>query len=481
MLEPAAAPRRRRRRPRSPPNPLFTRWLREWRDEATGPRARGVYERALRSLSRYPLRLRSGQAAAILQHFGPVLCRRLEQRLRQHRAEQGLPPSPPRPDVASLPPPQRRPARDYRPLPRSGAHALLLALRQSSEPLPEAELLRQAQPLCDRPLTPAAPGGALGTLLRRDLLQRSGRPPRYSLAPRGQILAQRLAAAALEAPPPPQGTQAGGEGPRLGGPPRRLGPPRAAPELEFELRPGEFDIILCADVTEANGRGPGGGRVPALLRGRVPLLLRRLPVGDFLWVARERDPPPGRPPRELVLDVVVERKAAADLGHSLGDGRYREQKFRLGRCGLRQPVYLLEEPGRGEWLPLPLPVLRQAAASTQVGDGFFVKRTGGPRESAAYLGVLGEQLQRRYGAQTVGEVFARQLLQLGGLRGGRAGAVLRRFPTPASLMAAYSRCPGPRQRQALLSAVPCGPLGRNLGPTLSRRLAQLYGTAGPLP
>ncbi|RMC22742.1 hypothetical protein DUI87_00255 [Hirundo rustica rustica] len=25
------------------------------------------------------------------------------------------------------------------------------------------------------------------------------------------------------------------------------------PEQEFELRPGEFDIVLCADVTEANG------------------------------------------------------------------------------------------------------------------------------------------------------------------------------------------------------------------------------------
>ncbi|XP_075596623.1 structure-specific endonuclease subunit MUS81 isoform X2 [Balearica regulorum gibbericeps] len=381
------------------------------------------------------------------------------------------------------PHPHAAPPRDYRPLPHSGAHALLLTLHKSSEPLPEMELLQQAQPLCDRPLTLAAPRGPLGTLLRRDLLQRSGRPPRYSLTPRGQILAQRLAAAALEAPP-----QASVE--LLGGEETPLSPsPLSDPEVEFELRPGEFDIILCADITEANGRGPGGGRVPALLRGRVPLLLRRLHVGDFLWVAREKDPPPGRPPRELALDVVVERKAAADLGNSLSDGRYREQKFRLGRCGLRQPVYLLEEPGGGERLPLPLPILRQAAASTQGrvlrawwGD---VAGRGPPEPPGAPCALLPFQRLRSGGgknqAQTVGDVFARQLLQLGGLSGGRAAAILRRFPTPASLMAAYSDCTDPRQRETLLSTIRCGPLQRNLGPSLSRSLARLYGTVGPLP
>ncbi|KAM9510692.1 crossover junction endonuclease MUS81 isoform 2-T2 [Guaruba guarouba] len=469
MAEAAAAPplphRRRHRRPRGSPNPLFTRWLREWRDEATGTRAKGVYVRALRSLARYPLRLRSGKAAAILKNFGPALCRRLDLRLRQHRAEQGHAPSAAvqrRSPESPLAPPTRSPPRGYRHLPRSGARALLLTLHKSSEPLPEAELLRQAQPLCDPPLTLAAPKGALSALLRRNLLQRSGRPPRYSLTPRGHILAQRLAAAASEAPPPAE---------------EHLSPPSPTPDpdAEFELRPGDFDIILCADITEANGP------VPSLLRGRVPLSLRRLHVGDFLWVARERAPPAGRPPRELALDVVVERKSASDLGGSVSDGRYREQKFRLSRCGLRHPIYLLEEPEKGEPLSLPLATLRQAAVSTQVVDGFFVKRTGGPQDSAAYLRVLGEQLQQRYGPQTVGDVFARQLLQLGGVSGGRAGAILRRFPTPASLMAAYSACPEPRQREALLSTVPCGALQRNLGPALSRSLAQLYSTPGPLP
>ncbi|XP_077028548.1 structure-specific endonuclease subunit MUS81 [Agelaius phoeniceus] len=522
MAAAAAASSRRRRRPRGHPNPLFARWLREWRDEAQGTWARGTYERALRSLSRFPLPLRSGRAAAILQHFGPALCARLDQRLSQHRREQGLPDTPPQqgrcpdpppapPTVSSVltPPPPRTPPlipiggegqrkprpnlcpspflqrhpRQYRPLPRSRGHALLLVLSQSPEPLPEAELLQQAQPLCDHTLTPAA----LGPLLRRGLVQRSGRPPRYALTPRGRSLA--------EAPPPgrvcpqrPLAEQDENCAPA---------PPTCDPKQEFELRPGEFEIVLCADVTEANG--PSGG-VPALLRSRgVPVLLRRLHVGDFLWVAREKDPPTGHAPRELALDVVVERKSAADLGNSIRDGRYREQKFRLRRSGLRCPLYLLEEPGEGEPLPLPLPSLRQAAANTQVVDGLLVVRTRDPQDSAAYLGVLGEQLRRRFGgrvlrawggmlreggaknqAQTVGAVFARQLLQLGGLSGGRAGAVLRRFPTPASLMDALGPSQDPQKCREVLSALRCGPALRNLGPSLSGALVKLYGTRGPL-
>ncbi|XP_071657554.1 crossover junction endonuclease MUS81 [Patagioenas fasciata] len=511
-------PSRSRCRSRRFPNPLFARWLREWRDEAAGTAARGVYERALRSLSRFPLPLRSGRAAAILKHFGPALCRRLDERLRRHRAEQGLPPTPPaegRGLDTPPAPPTHRPPRDFRPRPRSGSHALLLTLHQSSEPLPEPELLRRAQPLCDRPLTRAA----LGPPLRRNLLQRHGRPARYSLTPQGQILAQRLADAALEAPPPSRRTQASGEerplleGEEISPPPS----PSSAPQEDFELKPGEFDIVLCADVTEANGAG-GGSVPPFLLGSQRPLLLRRLHLGDFLWVAREKNPPPGHAPRELVLDVVIERKSGADLGRSLRDGRYREQKFRLCRSGLRFPVLLIEDP-RGS-LPVPPQALRQAAATSQVLDGLYVKRTGGPRETAAYLGVLGGALERRYRhrvlrswvgdvsargppeppgepcallpmgslrgmgrsqPQSVGHVFARQLLQLGGLSGGGAGAVLRRFPTPHSLMAAYGSCTDPQQQEALLSNIQWGPRNRNLGPSLSRSLSQLYSTRGPLP
>jgi crossover junction endonuclease MUS81 len=54
-----------------------------------------AYSQALRSLRRYPLPLRSGKEAKILQHFGDGLCRMLDERLQQHGASGGerLPPA----------------------------------------------------------------------------------------------------------------------------------------------------------------------------------------------------------------------------------------------------------------------------------------------------------------------------------------------------------------------------------------------------
>lgn len=73
------------------PNPLFVRWLTEWRDEAAsrGRHTRFVFQKALRSLQRYPLPLRSGKEAKILQHFGDRLCRMLDEKLKEHLASGG--------------------------------------------------------------------------------------------------------------------------------------------------------------------------------------------------------------------------------------------------------------------------------------------------------------------------------------------------------------------------------------------------------
>ena len=71
--------------------------------------------------------------------------------------------------------------------------------------------------------------------------------------------------------------------------------------------------------------------LPELQRNGVTLDVRKLQVGDFLWIAREkRVPVPGMiqmpTSRELVLDYVVERKRMDDLCGSILDGRFKEQK-----------------------------------------------------------------------------------------------------------------------------------------------------------
>ncbi|XP_017392909.1 crossover junction endonuclease MUS81 isoform X6 [Cebus imitator] len=511
------------------PNPLFVRWLTEWRDEATcsGRRTRFVFQKALRSLRRYPLPLRSGKEAKILQHFGDGLCRMLDERLQRHRTSGGerLPPpddhAPGSPSGQNSPAPQGRPAEvqdssmpipaqpkvggsgSYWPARHSGARVILLLLYQEHlnpnghQFLTKEELLQR----CAQKTSRVAPGSArpwpaLRSLLHRNLVLRTHQPARYSLTPEGLELAQKLAES---------------EGLSL---------------LNVGIRPEESP----GEETAAPGSASAelAGYRPELLRElqrlHVTHTVRKLHVGDFVWVAQETNPrDPAASPGELVLDHIVERKRLDDLCSSIIDGRFREQKFRLKRCGLERRVYLVEEHGSVHNLSLPESTLLQAVTNTQVIDGFFVKRTADIKESAAYLALLTQGLRRLYQghtlrsrpwgtpgnpesgampspnplcslltfsdfnagaiknkAQSVREVFARQLMQVRGVSGEKAAALVDRYSTPASLLAAYDACATPKEQETLLSTIKCGRLQRNLGPALSRTLSQLYCSYSPL-
>lgn len=533
------------------PNPLFVRWLTEWRDEAAsrGHRMRFVFQKALRSLQRYPLPLRSGKEAKILQHFGDGLCRMLDQRLQQHRAAGGDQASespsgaqsPTRDGTPAEMEPQGRdsnapvtsaPAEGrstYWPARHSGARTVLLLLfGEHLNPdgcgfLTKDELLQKAQGQAGP--GNARPWPALRTLLSRNLILRTHHPARYSLTPEGLALAQKLAAAedqgsldvGLGSEEPSGGdSQEPGEASAECAASGRVG-------QSLELRPGEYRVLLCVDVGEARGAGHRAKMLSELQRLRVAHSVRRLHVGDFVWVAQETQPQDPANPRELVLDHVVERKRTDDLCSSIIDGRFREQKFRLKRCGLGRRVYLVEAYGSAHNLSLPESTLLQAVTNTQVIDGFFVKRTADIRESAAYLALLTRGLQRQYEghtlhsrpwgtsgdpesgagpspnplcslltfsdfnvgamknkAQSVREVFARQLMQVRGVSGEKAAALVDRYSTPASLLAAYDACTSPKEQEMMLSTIKCGQLQRNLGPVLSKTLAQLYCSKGAL-
>ncbi|CAK6449745.1 unnamed protein product [Pipistrellus nathusii] len=534
------------------PNPLFVRWLTEWRDEAAsrGRRTQFVFQKALRSLRRYPLPLRSGKEAKILRHFGDGLCRMLDQRLQQHRSSGGdhAPDSPgaenPAPECppaevpeASVPGPSQPKAGrsgSYWPARHSGARAVLLLLhREHLSPsghsfLTKEELLQR----CAQAFPGVAPGStgpwpALRSLLHRNLVCRTHQPARYSLTPQGLELAQQLAAAeGLSSLSVRAGSEEpSGEEPEVPGPAlAELGAREgSAQQPPLELRPGEYRVLLCVDVGEAKGAGHRPELLRQLQRLRVAHVVRKLHVGDFVWVAQETRPRDPSRPGELVLDHIVERKRLDDLCSSIIDGRFREQKFRLKRCGLGRRVYLVEEHGSAHGLSLPESTLLQAVTNTQVIDGFFVKRTADIRESAAYLALLTRGLERLYQghtlcsrpwgtsgdpesgsgptlsplcslltfndfnagaiknkAQSVREVFARQLMQVRGVSGEKAAALVDRYSTPASLLAAYDACATPKEQEMLLSTIKCGQLQRNLGPALSRTLSQLYCSYSPL-
>lgn len=67
-------------------NPLFEKWLKEWRDEARakGSSVEDHFAKAIESLQKYPLPLATGRDCILLQHFGVKLCAMLDKRLTKH-------------------------------------------------------------------------------------------------------------------------------------------------------------------------------------------------------------------------------------------------------------------------------------------------------------------------------------------------------------------------------------------------------------
>uniref|UniRef100_A0A671VGG4 Crossover junction endonuclease MUS81 n=1 Tax=Sparus aurata TaxID=8175 RepID=A0A671VGG4_SPAAU len=553
------------------PNPLFLKWLTELRDEAKekGLKIQYTYQKAISSLNKYPLPLQNAKEAKILQNFGDGICKILDDKLQRYLRENG------EKHVNSGDHGKEKGKggkggrgaagkrkREYVPQKRSGGYAVLLALYRESQ-LPggkgymfKMELQTEAQPLCDKSFTVPDLGSkytawsSVSTLIQKNLLMKTHNPARYSLTEEGSALAERLDSAERGSKDDPEEVRSDREeeeeeeeGERLTcvAPPRTeadgtgdAGNTKAASRKPGagSLLPGTYEIILCVDFIETTGGGSHHRKqelVKELQRNGVNFDVRKLNVGDFLWVAREKVAPvPGqlRAPaaRELVLDYVIERKRMDDLCGSIIDGRFREQKFRLKRCGLRRPVYLVEECGTAaSHLSLPESTLQQAIINTQVVDGFFVKRVQDVRESAAYLTVMTRYLTKLYqnctlmcrsrelegdggsdeeerespscslisfaefnhGAvknkcQTVREVFARQLMQISGLSGDKAAAILEHYNTPHSLLTAYKRCVSEAEKEKLLSSIRYGKLKRNLGPALSRTVYQLYCTEGAL-
>lgn len=62
--------------------------------------------------------------------------------------------------------------------------------------------------------------------------------------------------------------------------------------------------------------------VQELRAGGTLLEVRRLKVGDFVWICRNSSN------QELVLPYIIERKRLDDLAQSIKDGRFHEQKVR---------------------------------------------------------------------------------------------------------------------------------------------------------
>lgn len=69
-------------------NPLFIKWLEEWKEEASsrGSEMQYCFSKALKTMKLCPVPLKRGRDCIVLQNFGKKLCQMLDKKLEEHKA-----------------------------------------------------------------------------------------------------------------------------------------------------------------------------------------------------------------------------------------------------------------------------------------------------------------------------------------------------------------------------------------------------------
>lgn len=237
------------------------------------------------------------------------------------------------------------------------------------------------------------------------------------------------------------------------------------PPLTFGERfEDAYEVILILDDREQfAAQGSRSRKIVENIRTqfKIQIEVRRLPVGDGIWIARHK-----HLDSEYVLDFIVERKKIDDLRSSIRDSRYKDQKQRLLRCGLKKLIYLVEgDPNCSE----AAETIKTACFTTEILEGFDVQRTSGLGDTLRKYGYLTQAITQYYNSppedqvkntcvclpydefvsrcqnlekMTVSDVFAVQLMQVPQVTEEVAIAVLDLYPTPLSLARAYSLLEG---------------------------------------
>jgi crossover junction endonuclease MUS81 len=179
------------------------------------------------------------------------------------------------------------------------------------------------------------------------------------------------------------------------------------PTKPIALPPGSFTIELILDSREVRAKNDRDYISKELETKGITTQVRALELGDAMWVAKCKDPRflarHGEEGDEVMLDWIVERKRLDDLIGSIKDGRFHEQKFRLRRSGIAHVVYLIEEftvshsssTAAGN-MPNYQDSVASAIASTQVINGYFVKKTKNLDDTIRYLARMTFLLRKMY-------------------------------------------------------------------------------------
>ncbi|KAJ5010778.1 Crossover junction endonuclease MUS81 [Colletotrichum sp. SAR 10_99] len=567
-------------------------WLDTARER--GMKSVTTYRNAYESLKACPITFKHPRQLVQLKGFGDKLSSRLTDKLKEHCEANGLPmPKNPRlskEDRASLgaaaedepaPPPKKaRKAKPYVPTYRSGPYALILALATLDEDaslgMTKTKLIELAQENCDSSFTaPSDPTksytawNSMKTLIDKDLVCEKGRPQRrYSLTDDGWDVARRIkkttegeqaddiaagpSTRTESVRPDPVFNQIGREASASVEP---IEQPKPSSQYEgvvsngpgvadnaslpkftpIRLLPGSFTVHLALDNREVRALKDRDYMQEELTKKGVKPLVRALEIGDVQWIAKCHDPAAlsrhGAEGDEVVLDWIVERKRLDDLVGSVKDGRFHEQKFRLRKSGVKNVIYIIEEISMdSSYFQKVEEMIQSSIASTQVVNGYFLKKTQKMDDTIRYLTRMTFMLKKMYERKpllvipttvltaqnylpllqhlrekepstgyyitypafaslasksdmmTLRDIYLKMLMTTRGITGEKALEIQKKWKTPHDLIKAFEECGSgeqgtKRKREMVISGLP-NLVGRKKIPkAVSQRLAEVWGDA----
>lgn len=144
----------------------------------------------------------------------------------------------------------------------------------------------------------------------------------------------------------------------------------------------EYEIILIIDNREIRSQNERDFFQNKLTSLNVKCDVRPLSIGDFVWIAKNK-----RTGREAVLNCICERKRLDDLMSSIKDGRFKEQKSRLRKTGMKHCYYLIEETplykvgNSGDMTD----AVRTSIAATVTLSFFYLRRFKNIEETIAFV------------------------------------------------------------------------------------------------
>ena len=300
------------------------------------------------------------------------------------------------------------------------------------------------------------------------------------------------------------------------------------------LAPGTFTVQLVLDTREVRTKSDRDYIHDELVKKGVKPLVRALELGDFFWVAKMNDSSvlarygeAGEHSDELALDWIVERKRLDDLVGSITDGRFSEQKFRLKKSGVKNVIYLIEEFSLSTEKSTHFhEAIQSSIASTQVVNGYFVKKTQRLDDTIRYIARMTRLLKDLYESKplyliptnvieednhlpllqhlrtdpihrsrsyhltyptfaavssktdnlTLRDVFIKMLMCTRGVSADKALALQRIWSTPRALIEAFEACATEKERDSLVASKMEGLVGRaKIQRTLSQKVASIWG------